>query len=129
MLTATVYVGDGAVNMFRVEAIDWRDDNDLGSWQFDIPFTEAGGIEPAHVHVLNTQIPSLRGKIWIGINDAYPVRDTQRYIFVIDERTFSVNNKVRKALFNSLGKAFASNEDGITDFFEKTWQGGWYRNV
>lgn len=124
-----IYVGDGADNMFKLATLDWHHDNDLGSWKFDIPFNEADGVEPAHVHVLNTQIPSLRGKIWIGINDAYPIRDDRRYIFAIDERTFSVNTRDRNTLFSSLTKALATNKEGITDLFEEQWQGGWYRDV
>ena len=129
MSTGTIYVGDGAANMCELVILDWRYDNDLGSWEHDIPFDEADGVEPAHVHVRNTQKPSIRGKIWIGINEAYPVRDKRRYIFVIDERTLSVNGKDRDVLFRTLDNAFESNENGITDLFEEKWQGGWYRNV
>lgn len=60
-------------------------DKTLRQWKLIIPNEEADSGEPAHVHFEHKQKP-IRGKIWVGINDAYPVGDVQRYVFKFDNQ-------------------------------------------
>ena len=101
----------------------------LGSWKIILPTSEAPGLEPAHVHVTNKQLPSIRGKIWIGVNNNYPAGDKRRYVYEIDGNTLPVSASAKQDIFDTLDDMFELNWKGITKFFEEQWLGGWYRNI
>ena len=101
----------------------------LGSWKVNFPTSEAPGLEPAHVHVTNKQLPGIRGKIWIGINDSYPIGNKNRYILKADDNTLPVNASTKKDIFDTILEMFAENWNGITNLFEYNWRGGWYNNI
>ena len=103
-------------------------DNHLRQWQIIVPEGESDGVEPARVHFEHTQKP-LRGKIWIGINDTYPVGDVRRYVFKFDEKSPALNASDRNDLLTVLRKMFKENKNGMIELFEHKWQGGWYRNI
>lgn len=122
---------DGAARMDRMYmvSVDRHRFEELGSWKIHAPGNEVSGVEPAHVHVTNPQYPGVRGKIWIGINEQHPARNPHRYIFVPVEETLPISSKDKKIILDTLVRSFRNNINGITDFFENVWQGGWYRNI
>ena len=122
---------DGAANMNRMYmvSVDRHTVDQLGSWKIHAPGNEASGVEPAHVHVTNPQYPGVRGKIWIGRNEQYSIGERQRYVFVPVGETLPISSREMKIILNTLETSFMENINGITDFFENVWQGGWYRNV
>lgn len=110
-------------------SVDHHRVNRLGSWKFRTPSGEASGIEPAHVHAMNTQRPEIYGKIWIGVDEKYPVKHRLRYIFVPKEDTLPISAREMDELLEILSSVFEEDINGFADFFENKWTGGWYRDV
>lgn len=100
------------------------DNNIYGKWTFSIPNGEASGIEPAHIHIYNSQNENETYKIWIGINENYARGERGRYVFAFDGD--EPREKTKQTLFKLLGNAFASDYKGIVSFYEDEWQAGWY---